>query len=116
MKELTLETLITVFEEVFGRTLFWSLIIVAVLILIAFFYVIARDRGVEAGRLLRAELWGPIGALLAILFVQFVTQSSFSDIGGPIDVIILIAIGAAGAIGLTVLAYVVQAFLGRRAI
>jgi hypothetical protein len=116
MKELTLETLIAVFEEVFGRALFWGMVVVAVLILTAFVYVIVRDRGVKAGQLLRAELWGPAGAILAILFVQFVTQSGFSDIGGPIDVIILIAIGVAGAVGLTILAYTVQAFIGRRAI
>jgi len=63
---------------------------------------------------LRAELVAPIGAVAAIWFVFFITRSGLGDIGGPIDVIALILIGLAGAIGLTFLAYTVQAVLGGR--
>ena len=32
MKELTLDTMLAVFEEIFGRTLFWSLVAAAAVI------------------------------------------------------------------------------------
>ena len=114
MQELTLETMIAVFEEIFGPLLFWSLTIVALAITIAFVVVVIREHKLEGSRLLRAELMAPIGAIGAILFVQWITSSGFSDLGGPIDVIVIIAIGTVGAIGLTILAYVAQAFFQRR--
>lgn len=115
MKELTFGMLHAVFEEMFGATLFWTLVAGAVLITLSFLYVLLRDRKVVASQLVRAELLAPIGAVAAILVVQFVTNSGFSDIGGPVDVIALILIGVAGAVGLTVLAYVVQGLFGNRA-
>lgn len=108
MNELTLSTLLAVFEEIFGRNLFWGLVIACVITAILFIYVVVRDKKIEAKRLVRAELWAPIGAALGIAFVFFITNSNFADIGGPIDVIVLILIGVAGAVGMTILAYIVQ--------
>jgi len=113
MKDLTLETLVAVFEEIFGTALFWSMVAVAATITLAFIFVLIRDRSVEGRYLARAELTAPIGAIAAILFVQFMTNSGFSDIGGPIDLIVLTLTGIAGAGGLIFLAYVVQAFMRR---
>ncbi|ARE41392.1 hypothetical protein RGUI_3251 [Rhodovulum sp. P5] len=113
MKELTLETLIAVFQEMFGTALFWSMVLVALLITFAFIFVLIRDRSIVGRYLARAELTAPIGALAAILFVQYMTNSGFSDIGGPIDLIVLTLTGVAGAGGLIFLAYVVQAFMRR---
>ncbi|MEX5727369.1 bacteriorhodopsin [Rhodovulum iodosum] len=113
MKDLTLETLIAVFEEIFGTALFWTMVAVAVIITLAFIFVLIRDRSLEARYLARAELSAPIGAIAAILFVQYMTNSGFSDIGGPVDLIVLMLTGIAGAGGLIFLAYVVQALLGR---
>lgn len=110
MKELTLETLIAVFQEMFGTTLFWTMVAVAIIITLAFTFVLIRDRSIEGRYLARAELTAPIGAIAAILFVQYMTNSGFSDLGGPIDIIVLLLTGVAGAGGLTFLAYVVQAF------
>lgn len=109
MKDLTFETLIAVFEEIFGPGLFWGMVSAAALVTTAFVYVLIRDRRLESHRLVRAELLAPVGAIAAIWFVQAMTSSEFRDIGGPIDVIVLIGIGAAGAVGLTILSYVVQA-------
>lgn len=114
MKELTFETLLAVFEEMFGPALFWAMVVVALIITAAFIFVLVRDRGVEGRALVRAELWAPVGALLAILFVQYVTNSGFSDIGGPVDIFVLALTGLAGAGGLTLLAYVAQALLRPR--
>lgn len=115
MKELSIGMFIAVFEEIFGAPLFWTMVALAGVILLAFLWQIVRDHSLESRRFLRAELWAPVGALAAILFVQFVTNSGFSDIGGPIDVIVLILIGTAGAIGLTILAYVLLGLFGRKA-
>lgn len=114
MKELTLSTLIAVFEEMFGPALFWLLVVVAAAITVAFVFVLLRQRRLVGNWLLRAELLAPIGALAAIYFVLTITSSGFSDLGGPIDAIVMILIGVAGAIGLTILAYVAQALIGSR--
>ena len=114
MKELTLGTLLAVLEEMFGTVLFWALVAVAVIVTVAFIYVVIRDRTLRSRWFLRAELVAPIGAIAAIWFVFAVTQSGLGDIGGPIDAIALILIGVAGAGGLTLLAYTVQAVLGRK--
>lgn len=114
MVELTPPVLIAVLEEMFGRALFWALVAVSVLTTVAFVVLVLRDRGIRGGLLVRSELWAPVGGMGAILFVQHVTDSSFADIGGPIDVIALIAIGVAGAVGLTMLAYVLGEIFGSR--
>ncbi len=112
MQELTIGTLIAVLEEMFGQVLFWALVVVAVVVTLAFIYVVIRDRSLRSRWFLRAELIAPIGAIAAIWFVFAITESGFGDIGGPIDAIALILIGVAGAGGLTLLAYTVQAVLG----
>ena len=114
MKELTIGTLVAVLEEMFGPALFWVMVVAAVLITIAFVYVIVRDRSLRSRWFLRAELLAPIGAIAAIWFVFVITESGFRDMGGPIDIVALILIGLAGGIGLTFLAYTVQAVTGGR--
>ena len=53
----------------------------------------------------------PVGAVAAVLFVQAVTQSGFGDIGGPIDVAVLLAVAAVGAIGMAILVYTLEALI-----
>lgn len=114
MKELTLGTLIAVFEEVFGRGLFWAMVIVAVLVTLAYLYVLIRDRSVSWRKFLLAQLSMPVGAVAAVLFVQAVTQSGFSDLGGPVDVIVLLGVAVVGAVGMAILVYTLEAFIGTR--
>ena len=106
MQELSLGMLIAVFEEMFGPALFWFLVVAAAVLLVAFVALVMRDRAGFSIRFLRAELSAPIGALAAILFVHFITNSGFTDIGGPIDVIVLIGIGLGGAVASTILVYI----------
>ena len=105
MKDLTLSTLVAVFEEMFGPLLFWALVVLAVAALLAFAWVVVRDRGIESHPFVRAELIAPLGAVAAILFVLWVTSSGLSDIAGPIDVFVLLFIGLAGAAGAVVVVY-----------
>lgn len=114
MKELTLSTLLAVFEEIFGAPLFWTMVVLAALGTLAFLYMLIRDRGLKALPLVRAEVVGLVGGLLAVFFVQFMTNSGFGDIGGPIDLITVLLIWVMGAIGTVMVVYVAQGLLRRQ--
>ncbi|MBC7283986.1 DUF5368 domain-containing protein [Hoeflea sp.] len=108
MQELTFTTLVAVFEEIFGRGLFWVMVVAAVLITAAYLYVLIRDRSMSMRKFLLAQLSMPFGAVGAVLFVQAMTSSGFRDIGGPIDLIVLLGVAVLGAVGLAVLVYTLQ--------
>lgn len=111
MKDLSFETLIAVFEEIFGRSLFWSMVAVAVIVTLAYLYVLIRDRAVNWRKFLLAQLSMPVGAVIAVLFVLRVTHSGLRDLGGPIDVIVVLAVAAAGAVGMAILVYTAQSLI-----
>ena len=111
MKDLTLTTMIAVFEEIFGSGLFWTMVAAAVLITVAYIYVLIRDRSMSMQKFLLAQLSMPFGAVAAVVFVQMMTNSGFSDIGGPIDIIVLLGVAALGAVGLAVLVYTIQSLM-----
>lgn len=113
MKHLTLETLIAVWEEMFGQGLFWLMAGVAVVVTAAYVFVLLRDRQMSMRKFLLAQLSMPFGAIAAVLFVQGITSSGFRDIGGPVDALVLLAVAAAGAIGLAILVYTAQSLLRR---
>ncbi|MCA3507042.1 MAG: DUF5368 domain-containing protein [Rhodobacter sp.] len=116
MKELTFGTLIAVFEEIFGRGLFWAMVVAAVVVTLAYLYVLIRDRSISWRKFLLAQLSMPFGAVAAVVFVQAMTSSHFRDIGGPVDVIVLLGVAGVGAIGAAILVYTVQSlFFARRA-
>lgn len=115
MKELTFETLIAVFEEMFGRGLFWAMVAAAAVITALYVHVLVRDRAMSMRKFLWAQLSMPLGAVAAVLFVQGITHSGFGDIGGPIDVIVLLAVAVMGAVGMAILVYTAQSlFRGKR--
>lgn len=111
MKDLTFETLIAVWEDMFGAGLFWTLVAAAVLITLAYVYVLLRDRAVSWRKFLWAQLSMPVGAIAAVVFVWQVTGSGLRDIGGPVDVMVLAGVAIAGAVGLAVLVYTVESLL-----
>lgn len=116
MKELTLETLLAVFEEIFGRGLFWAMVVAAAVVTGAYLYVLIRDRAMSMRKFLWAQVSMPFGAVAAVLFVQAMTHSHFRDIGGPVDVIVLLGVAAMGAVGAAILVYTAQSlFLRKRA-
>ena len=111
MKDLTFGTMIAVFEEIFGRWLFWGMVAAAIVVTVAYLYVLIRDRRISWRKFLLAQLSMPIGAVLAVWFVMRVTHSRLTDLGGPIDVIVFLAIAAAGAVGAAILVYTVQSLV-----
>ena len=108
MKELTFETLWAVFEEMFGPGLFWAMVGIAGLITAAYLFVLVRDRAMSMRKFLLAQIAMPFGALAAVLFVWQITNSGLADIGGPIDVILLLGVAAMGAGGIAILVYTAQ--------
>lgn len=111
MKELTLETLLAVFEEIFGFWLFWAMVAVAVVITLAYFYVLIRDRSLSMRKFFLAQLSMPFGAVAAVWFVMVMTHSHIRDIGGPIDVIVFLGVAALGAVGCAILVYTLQSLM-----
>ena len=111
MKEITIGTVLAVFEEIFGRGLFWVMVGAALLVTVAYIYVLIRDHHISWRKFLLAQVSMPIGALAAIWFVLVMTSSEMSNLGGPVDVIVLLGIAVAGAIGMAILVYTAQSFV-----
>lgn len=111
MKELTLETLLAVFEEIFGAGLFWLMVVAAVGVTLAYLYVLVRDHKVSWKKFLLAQLAMPFGAVAAVWFVLAVTHSKLSDLGGPVDIIVFLAVAAGGAVGAAILVYTAQSLV-----
>lgn len=111
MEELSFSTLIAVFEEMFGRSLFWLLLGGALIVTLAYIYVLIRDRAVSWRKFLWAQVSMPFGAVAAVVFLQRITSSGFRDIGGPVDVIVLLGVALLGAIGAAILVYTAQSLL-----
>jgi tellurite resistance protein TehA-like permease len=103
------------FEEMFGRGLFWALVVAALVVTALYVYVLVRDRSLSMRKFLWAQLSMPVGAIAAVLFVQGITSSGFKDLGGPIDVIVLLGVAVLGAVGLAILVYTAQALTRRQA-
>ena len=114
MQDMTFGTLIAVFEEIFGRGLFWTMVATAVLVTLAYIYVLVRDRSVSWRKFLLAQVSMPFGAVAAVVFVQVMTHSHLRDIGGPIDVIVLLGVAAMGAVGTAILVYTAQSLFFRK--
>ncbi|CAD7046616.1 hypothetical protein RHAB21_03700 [Pseudorhizobium halotolerans] len=105
--------MLAVFQEMFGPVLFWILVLAAIVITLLYLYVLARDRALSMRKFLMAQLSMPIGAVAAVLFVQAVTDSHFRDIGGPVDMIVLLGVAVLGAVGLAILVYTAQSLVRR---
>lgn len=105
MKDLTLGTLIAVFEEMFGGWLFWLMVAAVVIVTLAYLFVLVRDRSVSMKKFFWAQVSMPFGAVAAVALVLGVTDSRLSDLGGPVDIIVFLAIAALGAIGTSILVY-----------
>lgn len=111
MKDLTFGTLIAVWEEMFGAGVFWAMVVVAAGITALYVYVLIRDRAMSMRKFLLAQLSMPVGAVAAVWFVLAITSSSLADMGGPIDVLVLLGIAGVGAVGFAILVYVVQSLM-----
>lgn len=113
MKEVTLATLVSVFQEMMGIW-FWVLVAVALVGAIAVVAVVVKDGKIGAARAIRSELAAPFGGIFGVWLALAVTQSKFADMGGPIDWLLIAIIFVVGAGGATVIAYVAQGLLASK--
>lgn len=111
MSEITVGTLVAVLQEMFGPPVFWLACAGAILVTIAYLYVLVRDRAVSWRKYLWAQVSMPFGAVAAVWLVLLFTSSRLGDLGGAIDVIVLLLVAVAGAIGAAILVYTVQALV-----
>jgi glucan phosphoethanolaminetransferase (alkaline phosphatase superfamily) len=112
MKELTFQTMIAVFEEIFGPAVFWAMVVAAGLVTLLYLYVLLRDRAVSWRKFLLAQLAMPVGAVVAVWIVLGATRSRVADLGGPIDVVVFLAVAVVGAVGAAILVYTAEALVG----
>lgn len=111
MKDLTVDTLLAVFEEIFGVGLFWAMVVAAAVVSVGYFYVLIRDRSISWRKFLLAQLAMPVGAVVAVWFVLVMTSSKLSNLGGAVDVIVMLGIATSGAVGIAILVYTAQSLL-----
>jgi len=83
MDEMTLGTILAVFEEIFGKGLFWTTVVVAAVITVGYVYVLIRDHAMSMCKFLLVQLCMPIGGVAAVWFVLWVTRSGLTHMGGP---------------------------------
>ncbi len=114
MKDLTFGTILAVFEEIFGRGLFWTMVVAAVVVTVAYVYVLIRDHSISWRKFLLAQLSMPVGSVAAIWFVLAMTNSKLSNLGGPVDIIVFLGIAGVGAIGTAILVYTIQSLIRPR--
>ncbi|MDN2568302.1 DUF5368 domain-containing protein [Aquibium sp. A9E412] len=112
MQELDPMVFFSVFQEMLGLWL-WLILALAAFGLAAFVYALVRDGGLVSRRFVWAQLAGVAGGFVAIIFMWWITNSSPADIGGAIDVVLVLAIWIGGFLGWTILAYGVLALAAR---
>ncbi|MFP5467902.1 MAG: DUF5368 domain-containing protein [Gammaproteobacteria bacterium] len=110
MKELDPMVFLAVFQEMLGPML-WVMLVVAVLGVAAFVALVLRERGMVSRRLVRAELLGLLGGVVALVIMARVSSSGFTDAGGPADWFLIALVYGVGAVATTVLAYTAMGWM-----
>lgn len=113
MKDLDPMVFVAVFQEMLGPLL-WVLVALAVFGVLAFLYVVARERKLVLRRFVWSEVAGFAGSVAALALMWGVTHSSVGDAGGPVDWLLIVAIFVAGWAGALVLAYAIGGLMARR--
>lgn len=110
MKELDPLVFLAVFQEMLGPLL-WVLILLIVVGTLAFIGLLLKERTINSKRLVRAELAGLVGGVLALVLMAKVSSSGFTDAGGPADWFLIALVFGLGLAGTAILVYT---FMGWR--
>jgi hypothetical protein len=113
VKELDPLVFLAVFQEMLGPML-WLMLGLAVLGVTAFVALLAREKGVVARRLVRAELIGLFGGALSLVIMARVSSSGFTDAGGPADWFLIALVYGLGVVATAILAYAAMGWLAPR--
>ncbi len=114
MKELDPMVFLAVFQEMLGPML-WVMLLAAVLAVAAFVALLVRERGIVSRRLVRAELLGLLGGVVALVIMAQVSSSGFTDAGGPADWFLIALVYGVGLVATTVLTYAIMGWLSDKA-
>lgn len=111
MKELDPLILLAVFQEMLGTPLLALLVLLVVGGTLAFAALLWREGKLVATRLVRCQLLGLAGGVLALVLMAKVSSSGFTDAGGPADWFLIALVFGLGAIGTTVIGYATAGWL-----
>ena len=119
MKELDPMVFLAVFQEMLGPML-WVMLFAALAAVVAFVALVMREKGIVSRRLVRAELLGLIGGVVALVIMARVSSSGFTDAGGPADWFLIALVYGVGAVATVILTDVTdqhkfQPFIGELA-
>jgi len=110
MKELDLMVFLAVFQEMLGPML-WVMLLAAVLGVVAFVALLLREGGIVSRRLVRAELLGLLGGVVALVIMAKVSSSGFTDAGGPADWFLIALVYGVGLVATTILTYALMGWV-----
>lgn len=113
MKELDPMVFLAVFQEMLGPML-WVMLLAAVLAVAAFVALLVRERGIVSRRLVKAELLGLIGGVVALVIMAQVSSSGFTDAGGPADWFLIALVYGVGLVATTILTYAVMGWVSSK--
>lgn len=104
MKELDPLVFLAVFQEMLGPLL-WLMLLVIIAGTAAFIALLVKEKAINSKRLVRAELAGLLGGVLALVLMAKVSSSGFTDAGGPADWFLIALVFGLGLVGTAVLVY-----------
>lgn len=113
MKELDPMVFLAVFQEMLGPIL-WVMLLAALVAVVAFVALVMRERGIVSRRLVRAELLGLVGGVVALVIMAQVSSSGFTDAGGPADWVLIALVYGVGAVATVILTYAVMGWMNTR--
>ncbi len=111
MEEFSVGVFLAIFEEMFGFWTFWFLIALAVVSIVFFIYLLVAKKRTKSEHFFWAKWVSLFAAVASVFIIMWMTSSWFNDIGGAIDVFILLAVAILSAIAAGVLAFITQSFL-----
>lgn len=110
MQDAQFQTLWAIFQSMLGVFL-WPLIIAIILLTIFFWGLLLRDKRIVAKRFIHAQLFGLFGGIVGLWVMTLLSESRFTDAGGPLDWLLVVAIYVFAAIGSAILYYTVSGWL-----
>ncbi len=105
MKEFEISVFITIFEEMFGFFLWWSLVVIGVVVATLFFYFIIKEKFFSFKL---PSITALFGAIIAIFVVLSLTDSTLGDLNGTVDFVLIFLVALSGAIATFACVYVIQ--------
>ncbi len=104
MKELDPLVFVAVFQEMMG---FWLWLLLALFVVTAFLLVrlLRLEGGIRSTRVVRSQLMGLLGGVVALVVMALISSSGFTDAGGPADWFLIALVYGFGFVASSVMVY-----------